>query len=187
MLTKQQLLSPRVLCIGGEQGKPNYTGSQFKTGEILTKEKRYNDVYLTDNNRSYIFCWHADRFPHLFKPLQWWYGRTVEEMPEYILASKTYGIVKVNEWRCMGELCLALTDDGMLSAANWEFEPADESDYELYVSKIFTDKIVELSKEKNRLEMTIGKGVTLEKGGFASDRIDEIEKEITQLKDQYKK
>lgn len=186
-LTKQQLLIPRVLCIGGKEGEPNYPGSPYKTGQILY-------IHTIDMNESDIpkdsvclFDITRSVFPHLFKPLPWWYGRTVEEMPEYILASKTYGIVKVNEWRCMGELCLALTDDGMLSAANWEFEPADESDYELYVSKIFTDKIVELSKEKNRLEMTIGKGVTLEKGGFASDRIDEIEKEITQLKDQYKK
>lgn len=183
-LTKHQLLIPRVLCIGTKEGEPNFPGSRFMAGDIIKQNGR---DYWSKKADAWLNKTTVKKHPHLFKPLPWWYGRTVEEMPEYILASKTYGIVKVNEWRCMGELCLALTDDGMLSAANWEFEPADESDYELYVSKIFTDKIVELSKEKNRLEMTIGKGVTLEKGGFASDRIDEIEKEITQLKDQYKK
>ena len=187
-LTKQQLLIPRVLCIGTKEGEPNDTSRDYISGNIITVgDYLSNSDFLSMKATAEYLGRLVEKFPHLFKPLPWWYGRTVEEMPGYILASKTYGIVKVNEWRCMGELCLALTDDGMLSAANWEFEPADESDYELYVSKIFTDKIVELSKEKNRLEMTIGKGVTLEKGGFASDRIDEIEKEITQLKDQYKK
>ena len=132
MLTKQQLLIPRVLCIGGKDGEPNDTRGLWITGEIYTYKKHESDgyeCYINDANTLAMPVNYPDKFPHLFKPLPWWYGRTVEEMPEYILASKTYGIVKVNEWRCMGELCLALTDDGMLSAANWEFEPADEADY----------------------------------------------------------
>ena len=130
-LTKQQLLIPRVLCIGTKEGEPNDTSGDFITGDILTQTVKSIHKWKSEKlKHSVYFCdkW-IEQFPHLFKPLPWWYGRTVEEMPEYILASKTYGIVKVNEWRCMGELCLALTDDGMLSAANWEFEPEDESEY----------------------------------------------------------
>ena len=132
MLTKQQLLIPRYLCTG-TPGKPLWHRSIFNHGDIIAMDDKGWYEVTNEHTGSHIFKnEYFTEYPHLFKPLPWWYGRTVEEMPEYILASKTYGIVKVNEWRCMGELCLALTDDGMLSAANWEFEPADESDYQEY-------------------------------------------------------
>lgn len=131
-LTKQQLLIPRVLCIGGKDGEPNDTSGNFKSGQIITVGDLVQiglQIFTASELLLVKLC--AD-YPNCFKPLPWWYGRTVEEMPDFIQASKTYGIVKVNEWRCIGELCLALTDDGMLSAANWEFEPADESEYQEY-------------------------------------------------------
>ena len=132
-LTPEQLMIPRVMCIGTEVGTPNNpSNGSYISGDIYTK---------TDH--TYVWCsklighvffeedW-AKKYPHLFRPMPWYEGRKPEEMPEYLRPSKTYGIVKINEWRCIGEMCLALTDDGMLSSNNWEFEPSTEAEYIAY-------------------------------------------------------
>ena len=85
-LTPQELLIPRVICIGGKDGEPNDTSGDFISGDILTQtvksihkwrsEKLKHSVYLDPD------C--AIKFPHLFHPLHWSEFREVEDMPHYV-------------------------------------------------------------------------------------------------------
>ena len=76
-------------------------------------------------------------FPHLFKPLPWWYGRTVEEMPEYVNTNSVYGIRKVKEWAFIkGEKLdrwrVEDTRGEIYSTFHLDITPADESEYQEY-------------------------------------------------------
>ncbi len=91
-LTKQQLLIPRVLCLG-EKGKRIWPGSIWLGGDIIEESPRHGDLMYCDTDGP-----RYSDFPHLFKPLPWWYGRTVEEMPLYVNTNCVYGVLKVQKW-----------------------------------------------------------------------------------------
>jgi hypothetical protein len=139
-LTKQQLLIPRVLCIGGEQGKPNDTSGDYITGDILTQTVKSIHKWKSEKlKHSVYFCdkW-IEQFPHLFKPLPWWYGRTVEEMPEYVKNTdilsmnngKVYKVIKHEDNFVYLEVVPVLRNNPRFHIEN--FEPADISDYQEY-------------------------------------------------------
>ena len=96
-MTKEQLLIPRVMCVGTEQGKPNFPKSKYTTGQILyvhTLTMNENDI---PKDAVCIFDITYQDFPNCFTPLPWWYGRKVEEMPEYVrIKSKILKVVKYN-------------------------------------------------------------------------------------------
>ncbi len=143
-LNKQQLLIPRVLCVGGKEGEPNDTSGDFITGDILTQTvksvhkwksaKLKHSVYLDPD--------FIEKFPHLFKPLPWWYGRSVEEMPEYLIFiddGKTEFVLKVEkylfhkdttEYWAFEYLWENEPDVKRMALSGWE--PADESEYQEY-------------------------------------------------------
>ena len=111
-LTKQQLLIPRVLCIGGKDGEPNYPGSRFMTGDIIEKNGR---DYWSVKADAWLNQTTVDKFPHLFKPLPWW-ERDESELPEYVKSIETGRVYK-----------------RIKSVKAYEgFEPADEADYQEY-------------------------------------------------------
>ena len=84
-LTKQQLLIPRVLCIGTKEGEPNDTSRDYISGNIITVgDYLSNSDFLSMKATAEYLGGLVEKFPHLFKPLPWWYGRTVEEMPLYV-------------------------------------------------------------------------------------------------------
>jgi len=105
-LTPEQLLIPRVMCIGTEVGTPNYPGSNWDTGDVLTYAQYDKTVYLHKYDGPNIpHIWFLEmedcekylkQFSHLFRPMPWYEGRKPEEMPEYV----TYEgqILKVNNW-----------------------------------------------------------------------------------------
>ena len=126
-LSKEQLMIPRVLCIGGKEGEPNYPGSMVKTGEILTHCTGITNGRYYESKDGHLIHLPLN-FPNCFKPLPWWEKRDESEMPEYIWPSKTYGIVKVDYW----EKSDAYINGERFEAFVWEFEPADLSDYQEY-------------------------------------------------------
>lgn len=83
-LTKEQLLVPRVLCIGTDEGKPNYPGSQLKTGDIITVGSLIQIGLQVFSASELLLSELCNQFPNCFKPLQWWELRTSEDMPEYV-------------------------------------------------------------------------------------------------------
>lgn len=95
-MTKEQLLIPRVMVIGTEQGKMNYPGSNFRTGEVL---QMYGRWYERENKSPYVSIKASDvaKFPNCFKPLPWWYGRKPEEMPDWVYYISMKGIKEVRK------------------------------------------------------------------------------------------
>lgn len=148
-LTKQQLLIPRVLCIGGKEGEPNYPGSRFMTGDIIEQNGR---DYWSIKADAWLNQTTVKKFPHLFQPLPWWYGRTVEELPDYVkqtgmedsagnpvqdvvMKVKKHHSAGNGEWRD-DSINIFFADSyltgtpGSFTYAVWE--PADESEYQEY-------------------------------------------------------
>lgn len=148
-LTKQELLIPRVLCIGTKEGEPNFPGSRFMTGDIIEQNGR---DYWSIKADAWLNKTTVEKHPHLFKPLPWWYGRTVEELPDYVkqtgmedsagnpvqdvvMKVKKHHSAGNGEWRddSINIFCADsyLTGTpGSFTYAGWE--PADESDYQEY-------------------------------------------------------
>lgn len=140
-LSKQQLLIPRVLCIGGKEGEPNYPGSRFMTGDIIEKNGR---DYWSVKADAWLNQTTVEKFPHLFKPLPWWEKREESDMPVYIkwehksekgepeikVEKVKYWFLEVGSWRWIGE-------NGDMGNFYYykdedQYQPADESDYQEY-------------------------------------------------------
>jgi len=143
-LTKQQLLTPRVLCIGGEKGKPIHPLDCYLTcGDVLTRsnEKSWKSK---DFDMNFYFCdeW-IEQFPHLFKLIPWWEKREESEYPEYILFTSDYMHFNkgdVYKWESWGkdnyDRCQFRKNEDKHGLAAVPFghwvEPADLSDYQEY-------------------------------------------------------
>lgn len=67
-----ELLKPRYKVIA------DWPGMKFDVGEILFES------YTKGLTNDYIKNGWCDKYPHLFKPLQWWEDRKPEEMPKYL-------------------------------------------------------------------------------------------------------
>lgn len=152
-LIKTELLIPRVLCIGTKEGEPNDTSRDYISGNIITVgDYLSNSDFLSMKATAEYLGGLVEKFPHLFKPLPWWYGRTVEELPDYVkqtgmedsagnpvqdvvMKVKKHHSAGNGEWRddSINIFCADsyLTGTpGSFTYAGWE--PADESDYQEY-------------------------------------------------------
>jgi hypothetical protein len=50
-----------------------------------------------------ITIWHVDKYPHLFRRLEWWEEWEISDLPDYIKELSTGKIGKVFEWHCIGD------------------------------------------------------------------------------------
>ncbi len=129
-LTKQQLLIPRVLCIGTETGTNNDTSHKYISGDIIEFTNigvQEYPVWVCDKF-GYALDFY-ESFPHLFKPLPWWYGRTVEDMPLYLIDK--FGKVK-RVLRHNTDFMTVIFNDDDWEESYAHYQPADESDYQEY-------------------------------------------------------
>lgn len=126
-----------MLCIGGKEGEPNYPGSRFMTGDIIEKNGR---DYWSVKADAWLNQTTVEKFPHLFKPLPWWYGRTVEEMPQYV-KDENGEVWKVTKYFIDSSVACFYTGEiekkGWLKGTETPFnllavEPADEAEYQEY-------------------------------------------------------
>lgn len=91
-MTTEQLMQDRVQVIAG------YPNSPFKVGDILWQ------IPDTDNWYGYYGCnvlqtalirgEIVDQYPHIFKKLDWWEERDINDMPKYVKCKEGYG----NDW-----------------------------------------------------------------------------------------
>ena len=70
MKTVEELLMPRWKVIA------DYPNSIFKVGQIMERSG-YGEFDIINH------C-NCSRYPHIFKPIEWWEDRAVEDMPEYV-------------------------------------------------------------------------------------------------------
>lgn len=139
-LIKTELMIPRVLCIGGKEGEPNDTSGKWISGRIIELTENWpncqNPFYLVPGYDIKYF----NQYPHLFKPLPWWYGRTVEEMPQYV-KDENFEVWKVTKYFIDSSVACFYTGElekeGWLKGTETPFnllavEPADEAEYQEY-------------------------------------------------------
>lgn len=85
MKTVQELMNPRYKVIA------NYPISEFTVGDLL-QISEFNVpplFYIGIKDGNDIHIWMTEdnlqEFPHLFKKLEWWEGRSLQDMPKYII------------------------------------------------------------------------------------------------------
>jgi len=72
-----ELLKPRYKVIA------DYPGSVFNIGRILPDPL---ESYSQDEENDLVLS--MNKYPHLFRKLEWWEDRAVEDMPEYVKDSR---------------------------------------------------------------------------------------------------
>lgn len=122
-LDVKELMRPRYEVIA------DYPGNQNKVGSIIVcPDYDFTAQYWIEAN---------DKYPHLFKKLNWWEHRKVEDMPMFLrsdLDAKSPTFHKIVEWR-MRELWGVIDPENRsvcsLMAFNPKFGyfPATEQEY----------------------------------------------------------
>jgi len=90
--TVDELLKPRYVL------ENEYPECPFNNGDILTQRGQSNAFGIEDNPYG-ILQEDLDKFPYLFRKLEWWQERSESEMPEYVKNIETGEIGKVFRWR----------------------------------------------------------------------------------------
>lgn len=94
-MTPEQLMQARYKVIG------DYPGNNFKVGDILPRDFKVEGATLTPHMVAFY-----DKYPNLFKPLDWWEERGPEDMPEYVIWEKelyAFKIIHINKERKTAE------------------------------------------------------------------------------------
>lgn len=131
-LSVEDLMKPRYKVIAAY---PNYT---FDIGGILIVA---DDGELYSENEGYcslagrVFKEDADKYPHLFKKLEWWEDLKPKQLPKYVKWNQG-GIFEVVNWRSnpnTAQLDGVYVSDLPLRSAGFLFIkdllPATESEY----------------------------------------------------------
>lgn len=83
----EELLKPRYKVVA------EYPGSPLLLEDILTYDER---GYFYNFNMHCVI--NPERYPAIFKPLEWWEERAADEMPEYVKDNYCGEVHKVSAW-----------------------------------------------------------------------------------------
>lgn len=145
-ITPEELLKPRYKVIATW---PGMHVEPFRLGQVITLQPYEDEDYkgfihipIKHIPGSFMREGFFSGYPHLFKKLEWWEERPIDEMPEYvksIMQEYSYGVkvgtmVKVKEWV---KICDAMY---VIQSRNREyhascFTPATAAEYEQYINK----------------------------------------------------
>lgn len=128
-MTPQELLIPRYKVVAG------YPNSLYQVGYIINESDNLEGATF--------FKVTVHQYPHLFKKLEWWEERSVEDMPEYI--EQRGQIFKVAEWHTdLASVVTVLIDykihtgwipDCTETPLYGEIQPVTEEEYNNFKSK----------------------------------------------------
>ena len=115
VMTVEELLMPRYKVIADYPGMDD----SYEIGEVL--KPAYTGI--------------VDAYPHLFRKLNWWEERKVEDMPEYVKPIVApYYIFKVTRFT-QDEYCYFIGNNGKeIGEFISRFEPATEQQYNDYIN-----------------------------------------------------
>lgn len=127
-MSTQELLTPRYEVIA------DYPNSPWEVGDILTHKLGF--TYRLNHSEIVRNLPDIDKYPHLFAPMPWWQGRSVEEMPRYVENKSGY-ILPVVEWRISKFGVDFLTEKHKLDKHNTWHNPTwyKPSDYTAYINE----------------------------------------------------
>ena len=93
-MTARELLQPRYEVIA------DYPKSDFKVGQII----QCSDDLVNDKDVGAFlrkFKYNFDKYPHLFKKLNWWEHRKIEDMPKKLICKAIQNdteVQKIESW-----------------------------------------------------------------------------------------
>src|SRR6187551_3141251 len=117
----------------------DYPDSPANVGEIFTK---IEGIQNYTNGRFSFDVRTLERYPHLFKELQWWEERTIDEMPKYLKLSPEQKdnycislkeIFKVYKWKNGFAQIDEENEYDVLNNTQLHFIPATLEEYNLYI------------------------------------------------------
>lgn len=125
-MTTEELLLPRYKVIA------DYPGSIFKIGEIIEQD------YMEENRPVFDMEFFL-KYPNIFKKLEWWEDRKIDDLPEYVkfirLDNGQLKVVKVTEW-IKKDNDIIFSDGINFYSANNGDTPATREEYEQYQQSI---------------------------------------------------
>jgi hypothetical protein len=129
MLSTEMLLKPRYKVIAED------TSGDFTIGSILTLTQDFNG-YKNINSGMFHRIERIDKYPHLFRKLEWWEERKENDMPDYLKSVKSNLIVGVITWHT-NHVTVGIQND-FFNREDIEltrkYLPATESEYNQYIS-----------------------------------------------------
>jgi hypothetical protein len=127
-LSPEELLAPRYKVIA------DYPDSIFDVGFILNYDAMNLTAFWEDGN---LFI-DLDKYPNIFKPLEWYEDREIDEMPEYVKCIKTPNqvtmpgdVIKVDKWF---DHTIAKSGQEMYVMSTNCYLPATNSEYTNYLN-----------------------------------------------------
>ena len=94
-MTVEELLKPRFEIID------NFPNCSYNLGRILTPIKEGSNYYDCLEASSSELIAFPEKYPHLFKKLNWWEHRKIEDMPKKLICKAIEGdteICYIEEW-----------------------------------------------------------------------------------------
>jgi len=121
-MTTEELLKTRYKVIA------KYPFMSYKVGDVINEEKL---GYFQFNRDVWFSKEDMDTYPHLFRKLEWWEERAIEDMPEYVKIEDK--IIKVKKWVDSDTLWLNLTyPEPSFTMGNKFYPPVYPSSLEEY-------------------------------------------------------
>ena len=113
-----ELMKPRFLVIA------DYPNSEYTVGEIVTPD---SDLWIHSNMK---LCYPSvEKFPQIFRKLEWWEERKVEEMPMYVRIPPNGNVIKCTAWYLNNMNWYGEVDGKRQRIFLDYFEPATEEEY----------------------------------------------------------
>lgn len=139
-MTPEELLMPRYKVIA------DYPNSPFSG--ILTLKKYWDGVKYEWYGHDGLYSEYDSFFkgyPHLFKPLEWWEEREIEDMPKYVKLEKdymetkvgVYEVEKIDNDNSIGCSMIWINQRGLpIGHSKLKIAPATKEEYETYLKSL---------------------------------------------------
>lgn len=116
---------------------PGMEAEPFRLEQMVTLRPHKDDegecfIHIPDKHipGSYMRQGFFDKYPHLFKKLEWWEERAIEDMPEYLNCPSRKMFFKVESWHKSYFII-----DGRQKMQYRNYIPATLAEYEDYINQ----------------------------------------------------
>lgn len=126
-MTVEQLLYPRFEVLETWPGSSDGIKGTIITCDKISKQKFFKDtIYGRDLSG---LCWDFDqlkKYPHLFRPMDWWEKREASDMPMYIKFKDSTTVIKPYKWSKKHDYIIGRNNDYIYTR---EFIPATKEEF----------------------------------------------------------
>lgn len=121
-MSNEELMRPRYKVIAID------TTESFQIGDILNHPPEWHDyIWVTPTGKCIFY---PEKYPHLFKKLEWWEERKIEDMPEYLNCPSRKMFFRVERWHKSYFII-----DGKQKMQYRNYIPATAAEYEQYINQ----------------------------------------------------